>query len=122
MSRADRIVLAFSLAVVLGAVVVGQFDLVPRGAICWSVILLGRECAGCGLTRSFAAIGRGDLAAAAAFNPMGPLLFGSILLAGVLRVAKLAAPRFRFWAEADIAIGSFVALTMVTRLVAFYFL
>lgn len=122
MTRADRIVVAASLAVIAGAIVVGQFDLVPRRPICWSVILLHRECAGCGLTRSFAAMGRGDVAAAFAVNPIGPLLFGSIALLPLLRLGKIAAPRFRYWTEADIAIAIFIAATLVARVVGYYFI
>lgn len=42
---------------------------------CPSVVLFGRPCPGCGLTTSFAALVRGDLATAWAAHPFGPLLY-----------------------------------------------
>jgi hypothetical protein len=39
----DRAVIIAAVATNAGAIIVGQLDLVPDGAICWSVILLGRE-------------------------------------------------------------------------------
>jgi hypothetical protein len=116
----DRAVVIFSLAAIAGAIVVGQLDLVPAGTICWSVILLGRECAGCGLTRSFAAIGRGDIAAAVDANPLGPILFAWLVALVAIRLLKRFAPRFRYSSEVDAAFAAAVAVTMLTRLVLFY--
>lgn len=42
---------------------------------CPSRVILGVSCPGCGLTRSFVAMARGDFDAAIRFNPMGPALF-----------------------------------------------
>jgi len=39
----------------------------------------GISCPGCGLTRSFVALARGDLSTAWRFNPVGLLLFGLLL-------------------------------------------
>ncbi len=120
LSGFDRVVVFVSLAVMAGAIVIGQLDLVPRGAICWSVILLGRECAGCGLTRSFAAIGRGDLNAANEANPLGPILFAWLIALVAIRLMKRFAPAFRYSAELDAAFAAAVAITLLTRLFLFY--
>ncbi len=42
---------------------------------CWSHAVFGIQCPGCGLTRSFTAIARGEVRAAFLLNPCGPLLF-----------------------------------------------
>jgi hypothetical protein len=42
---------------------------------CASRVVFGISCPGCGLTRSFVAMARGDVGAALRFNPMGPVLF-----------------------------------------------
>ncbi len=114
----DKLVIAIATLMIAGTIVVGQFDLVPRGAMCWSVLLLGRECAGCGLTRSFAAIGRGDVAAANELNPLGPILFAWLIALVVIRALKLLGFRYAF--EIDVAFAAAVCVTLVTRLVLFY--
>jgi hypothetical protein len=60
----------------------------PLPEICYAKRNLGFSCPGCGLTRSTISMMRGDLGAAWAFNPMGPVLF-------VLIVAQLP---YRLWA------------------------
>jgi Protein of unknown function (DUF2752) len=42
---------------------------------CLSHAVLGISCPGCGLTRSFAAMARGEIRAALLLNPCGPLLY-----------------------------------------------
>jgi hypothetical protein len=42
---------------------------------CMSRRLLGLSCPGCGLTRSFVALARGQVKESFCFNPMGPVLF-----------------------------------------------
>lgn len=42
--------------------------------LCWFRGLTGWPCPGCGLTRSLAAFGTGDLGRSFAFHPFGPLL------------------------------------------------
>jgi hypothetical protein len=49
------------------------------GAMCWSRVWLHVDCPFCGMTRSFVAVAHGDLGAAFAFHPAGPLLFVSML-------------------------------------------
>jgi len=47
----------------------------PMPDTCWSRSVLGISCPGCGLTRSFAAMARGEIRTALHMNPCGPLLF-----------------------------------------------
>ncbi len=47
---------------------------------CMSRRVLGISCPGCGLTRSFVAIARGNLQGALAYNPMGPVVFLLVVL------------------------------------------
>jgi hypothetical protein len=117
----DRIALAGSLAAVAAAVTLGRMPaLMPRGPICISVILFHRECPGCGLTRSFAALGRGALADANALNPLGPVLFGVLLLVAATRIAKSAWPQCRWWRAVDVALVAFTAVAIALRAVTFY--
>lgn len=114
MTTFDRAVIVAAAAIVVGSIVVGQLDLVPEGAICWSVIFFGRECAGCGLTRSFAAIGRGDFAAANDLNPLGPILFLWLVALVAIRLLKRAGFRYAF--EVDVAMAGAVGVILVARL------
>ena len=88
-SRTDHLwILAAALAALAGA-----FVLQPTGAgalsfhfpvleveiilpdTCFSRTVLGVSCPGCGLTRSFVAMARGDFEGSFRWNPMGPVLF-----------------------------------------------
>jgi Protein of unknown function (DUF2752) len=99
---------------------------IPRGSLattrlCWSVILLHRECPGCGLTRSFAAIGHGSFAEANALNPLGPIFFVWAAAVIAVRLGKQLIPRFRYWSEIDIAFAATAVLSLITRSLLFYF-
>lgn len=123
LSTGDRIAFALAAAAIATALVAAQ---VPRATLastplCWSVIFLHRQCPGCGLTRSFAAIGRGSLAEANALNPLGPILFAYAVAVIAIRIGKGAAPRFRYWAEIDIAFAAAALLSIATRAVLYYF-
>jgi len=117
----DRIALAGSVAAVAAAVAIGNIPaLMPGRPLCPSVLLFHRECPGCGLTRSFAAIGRGALGDAAALNPLGPILFGVLLAVAAARVAKSAWPRFRHWGAVDAALVALTAIAVAARAITFY--
>ena len=81
-------ILAASLALALLAH--RGVDPIARVDLCWSRILLDRDCPGCGLTRSFVALAGGDLARSFACNPTGPVLFAAVLLLTFLHVLRLA--------------------------------
>ena len=117
----DRVVLAFAITALFAAPLLGA---IPRHTLestplCFSVILFHRQCAGCGLTRSFAAIGRGSLADANAMNPLGPILYAWAGALVVIRAGRAIRP-WRYWNEIDIAFAIFVGIALVTRLVLFY--
>jgi hypothetical protein len=64
----------------------------PLGGACVSHALFGIDCPMCGMTRSFVALAHGDVAAAFAFHPAGPLLFVA-MLACVVAIAIVAVRR-----------------------------
>jgi hypothetical protein len=122
LSIADRLTLAMAAAALAAAFVAAAL---PHGMLgstplCWSVILLHRECPGCGLTRSFAAIARGDLQTANVLNPLGPVLFGWAVAVIVIRLGKRFLPRFPYWMEIDGALAAGVVLMLIVRAVLFY--
>ena len=122
-SIGDRIALALASAAIVAALIAAQ---IPRTTLattplCWSVILLHRQCPGCGLTRSFAAIGRGSVAEANALNPLGPILFAWAVAVIAIRFGKRVAPRFRYWMEVDLAFAAAAGLFVLTRALLFYF-
>ena len=69
----------------LGVAVSGFLALIavygPVHIPCLFTTATGIQCPACGLTRSVAAIARGDLAASLAYHPMGILLAGSAIAA-----------------------------------------
>lgn len=120
----DRVVLALATLGVLAAVVAARIprkSLATSPPLCWSVVLLGRECPGCGLTRSFAAIGRGDVREANALNPLGPILLGYGVIAIAIRLGKMVAPRFRYWLGLDAGFAGGMVLAIIVRTLTFYF-
>jgi hypothetical protein len=117
----DRVILTIAVLALTSALVLGT---IPRQTLaarplCFSVILFHRECAGCGLTRSFAAIGRGSLSEANAFNPLGPILFAWAAAVVVIRAGRALWPS-RYWTDVDIAFAVAAAIALVTRLALFY--
>jgi hypothetical protein len=71
------VVLVASMALILAAYGAAAIDLPHRK--CWFQTLVGFPGPGCGLTRSWMAIARGDFSQAFSFHLFGPLLFGSLL-------------------------------------------
>jgi Protein of unknown function (DUF2752) len=49
----------------------------------------GLWCPGCGLTRSFISMGHGDFAGALQFNPLGPVLYGILIVQILIGIAHL---------------------------------
>ena len=55
------------------------FTQIPMPELCSFRRFTGIDCAGCGMTRCFIALGHGDLSRAWNFNPAGILLYGIVL-------------------------------------------
>ena len=124
LTPADRLISALATGAIATSVVLGNL---LRGqhpsslpTLCWSQLLFHRECPGCGLTRSFLALGRGSLAEAERLNPLGPILFLFAIALLLVRLGRMVAPRFRYWTEVDIGFGAALVLCLVVRTVSFY--
>ncbi|HWM92562.1 MAG TPA: DUF2752 domain-containing protein [Thermoanaerobaculia bacterium] len=52
----------------------------PESSICFTRRFLGIPCPGCGMTRAFAHLAKGDWAAALAAHPLSPVLAAEFLL------------------------------------------
>lgn len=107
---AATILLAFVLSIRGQTQVVLPFVNVPLPELCMSRRMFGASCPGCGLTRSFIALTRGDLAAAWSFNPAGILLFAIIAFQIPFRLWQLSRIR-RGLAEIALSRSAPVALT-----------
>lgn len=70
----------------LSVPILGEKVLLPQ--MCVSRTMLGVPCPGCGMTRSFAALIRGDLLSAVILNPMGPILFLACLFQAPYRIIE----------------------------------
>ena len=55
------------------------FTQIPLPELCSFRKITGMDCAGCGMTRCFIALGHGDLPSAWTYNPAGILLFAFVL-------------------------------------------
>jgi hypothetical protein len=99
----------------------GGPDLMPRQTVCWSRLLFGTLCPGCGLTRSFVALAAGSVAEAWRLNRMGPLLFGSIVTLVTLHGLRLAGLDIRRLAAFDLLLAATIAAALVAHTLAFYF-
>lgn len=94
----DIVAISISGVILLGTVAAPHLaatGLLPEESTCLSQRIIGIECAGCGLTRSFIALGTGELERALTLNWMAPTLaFLAVLHVGS-RLAKLARPSLR---------------------------
>ena len=88
--------------------------------LCWSRILLDRDCPGCGLTRSFVALAGGDARRAFQCNPVGPLLFAGIFLLTILHAIRLGGVRLPWLGRIDFAIAVTLIGGLVIRGFHFY--
>lgn len=77
--RRQIVSLSLVTAPLLGAYFFGQTGL-RSPLVCPVHWLTGIPCPGCGMTRSFVAIARGQLPTALDYHPLGPLLFGGFLV------------------------------------------
>lgn len=92
----------------------------PERSICVSVVVFGAECPGCGLTRGFVEMGRGEFAAARMLNPLAPVLLGGALALLAIRLAKLITKRQFPWHRADLAVAVVMLVAMIARSIQFY--
>jgi hypothetical protein len=121
----DVLVLAMAATVVFAAALLGMIarsgtSPLPTASVCPSRIVLGMNCPGCGLTRSFVSLAGGDLRGAMALNPAGPPLFALLVLVVITRFAKRARPDGRAWRYVDAALGAAIVVTLIGRAVLFY--
>jgi hypothetical protein len=82
--------------------------------------LFGVRCPGCGLTDSFVAIGHGNIPAAFAANPLGPVLFALLALTVLTRIVKWRLPRLRGWRWVDGGLAAGFVLVLVARTIVYY--
>jgi Protein of unknown function (DUF2752) len=88
--------------------------------VCVSRLFFERDCAGCGLTRSFVALARGDFHSAVQWNPLGPVLYLYLCVMALSAVGEMVFPRFGLWRRLEgLATLAMLAWTAVD-LVAFY--
>jgi hypothetical protein len=118
--------LVASIAPLLGSAALGWIPalhqrLLAAPLVCWSRLLLGRDCAGCGLTRSFVAIARGEPSEALQWNPLGPVLYLYLCAMVVVAAGAILIPRFRWWRR--ITTGSTMVLLawIAVDTLVFYF-
>jgi hypothetical protein len=78
--RVRYVKLGLSISPVVGAYFYSRTHQMPP-LICPFRFLTGIPCPGCGMTRSFLAIARGDVHQAVFYNLFGPVLFAIFLLA-----------------------------------------
>ena len=121
LSTADRVTLLIAIGALAAAPLLGAIpkDTLAGRPLCFSVIFFHRECGGCGLTRSFAAIGRGSWSEANVLNPLGPILFAWAAAVVAIRAGRALYPS-PWWSEIDIAFAAAAAIALITRLVLFY--
>ncbi len=123
-SAGDRTIVFTAVAVILITAGLGAWmqrgGSLPSQSFCVSVLVFGQECPGCGLTRSFVAMGSGDFAGGILLNPLGPVLIAGIFVLLVMRIVKLFIPPRDDWHRADLAIAGIMILAMLVRMVQFY--
>jgi len=90
---------------------------VPLPELCMSRRMFGLSCPGCGLTRCFISLARGDVASAWSYNPAGLLLFAVIAFQVPLRTWQLwrirrGLPEVVLNGTAQVALGALAVLML----------
>ena len=89
--------------------------------VCWSRLLLHRDCAGCGLTRSLVAIAGGELSAGVQWNPLGPVLYLYLCAMALSGAAEMIFPRLWPWRRIEAVATIAMLVWACVDVVAFYF-
>ena len=120
-SRHQGVALLLLAATSLGASTLIR-DLAPEVTLCGVKALVGLPCPFCGGIRATAALGRGALLEAFAWNPVAPLLHAGMVTSGVALVAGMTPPwlrpgrqRFVFRAAAFMLLANWLYLVAVGR-------
>jgi hypothetical protein len=82
----------------------------PARAFCFSRRFLGIPCPGCGLTRAFAHLAKGEWTAALAAHPLAPVLAAEAVVAWLLWGIGLRRPLLRQDWIAPVAVGHLAVL------------
>lgn len=109
---AATLLLSLSLSVHQGTQVLLPLVDRPLPELCLSRSWLRLPCPGCGLTRSFIALGHGDLAAAWRYNPAGLYLFALVVFQLPYRAWQLLRIR-RGGSETNLGWVGYAALWLV---------
>ncbi len=87
-----------SAALTCAALLVGSWLVRPWAfdgpVTCPTRLLFGVPCPGCGMTRAFACLWRGDLAAAVRLHPFAPALFALLVVGAALPFVGTRLERF----------------------------
>ena len=106
---------ATGLTALLAAVVLAHADVEGGVSICMLRRVFGLPCPGCGMTRAFAALARGDLRAAFAFHPWAPVVAAELAAAWLLWGASVIGAGAAAWSR---RVGALPARRWAGRLVA----
>jgi hypothetical protein len=96
--RALQVAAGWYALVLVASLLVSPADLHAGALRVWPSLVESRAdhvCVTCGLTRSFSAMSRADVAAAAGFNAAGPALYAIMLAVAALGVGSSAAEIWR---------------------------
>jgi hypothetical protein len=104
----------------LAALAAGGISALPTQSLCASILLFGRECAGCGLTRAFVALAGGELARAVQLNPASLPLFGGLALLATMRLAAVWRRRGVWLQRGEMSVALLMFLALVIRGIAFW--
>jgi hypothetical protein len=107
-------------AAALAGLAAGGISALPSQSLCASILLFGRECAGCGLTRAFVALASGELSRAVQLNPAAPPLFGGLALLSAMRLAGLWRERGVWLQRAEVSVALVMLSALLIRGAAFW--
>lgn len=92
-SRIEAALFGAAVTALLGSLVLSRAHLAAAPIFCPVRRFTGHLCPACGLTRSFVAMGHGDVAAAFAVHPFGPIAFAIAVAFVAIKLVELARSR-----------------------------